>query len=122
MDMESRGGDAPDGRKIKGTLHWASEADSVRAKVNLYDHLFTLRNMGDMEEGKDYKDYLNPNSLVTLANALVEPVIAKAKPLDKFQFLRHGYFCADKESTEETPVFNLTVSLKDSWGKEQKKQ
>lgn len=78
--------------------------------------------MGDMEEGKDYKDYLNPNSLVTLANALVEPVIAKAKPLDKFQFLRHGYFCADKESTEETPVFNLTVSLKDSWGKEQKKQ
>ncbi len=122
VDMESRGGDASDGRKIKGTLHWASEADSVRAKVNLYDHLFTLRNMGDMEEGKDYKDYLNPNSLVTLANALVEPVIAKAKPLDKFQFLRHGYFCADKESTEETPVFNLTVSLKDSWGKEQKKQ
>ena len=121
VDMESRGGDAPDGRKVKGTLHWVWEGDAVNAKVNLYGHLFTLRNMNDMEEGKDYKDYLDPNSLVVKENALVEPSLADAKPLDKFQFLRHGYFCADKESTPEKPVFNLTVSLKDSWSKEQKK-
>jgi glutaminyl-tRNA synthetase len=121
-DMDSRGGEAPDGRKIKGTLHWVWSGDAVPAKVNLYSHLFTLRNMGDMEEGKDYKDYLNPDSLVVVENAMIEPVLAIAEPLDKFQFLRHGYFCADYESKPEAPVFNLTVSLKDSWGKEQKKQ
>lgn len=122
VDMDSRGGDAPDGRKIKGTLHWVWSGDAVRAKVNLYGHLFTLRNMNDMEEGKDYKDYLNPESLAVMENALVEPFLANAKPLDKFQFLRQGYFCADYETTPERPVFNLTVSLKDSWGKELKKQ
>lgn len=120
-DMGSRGGDAPDGRKIKGTLHWVWGGDAVKARVNLYGHLFTLRNMNDMEEGKDYKDYLDPNSLVAIDDALVEPSAAAASPLDKFQFLRHGYFCADKYSTPQKPVFNLTVSLKDSWGKEQKK-
>ena len=92
------------------------------ATVNLYGNLFTLRNMNDMEEGKDYKDYLNPESLRVAEGALVEPSLAKAAPLDKFQFLRHGYFCADTATTQEKPVFNLTVSLKDSWGKEQKKQ
>lgn len=122
VDMDSRGGDAPDGRKIKGTLHWVWSGDAVRAKVNLYGHLFALRNMNDMEEGKDYKDYLNPESLAVMENALVEPFLANAKPLDKFQFLRQGYFCADYETTPERPVFNLTVSLKDSWGKELKKQ
>ncbi|MEG2184529.1 MAG: glutamine--tRNA ligase/YqeY domain fusion protein [Cloacibacillus sp.] len=121
VDMESRGGDAPDGRKIKGTLHWVWAQDAVTAKINMYDSLFTLRNMNDMEDGKDYKDYLNPESLVVIENALVEPSLAAAAPLDKFQFLRHGYFCADSETTPERPVFNLTVSLKDSWGKEQKK-
>lgn len=122
VDMESRGGDAPDGRKIKGTLHWVWARDAVKAKVNLYGHLFTLRNMNDMEEGKDYKDYLDPQSLVVAEEALVEPSLAQAAPLDKFQFLRHGYFCADNVTTPERPVFNLTVSLKDSWGREQKKQ
>lgn len=122
VDMDSRGGDAPDGRKIKGTLHWVWAGDAVPAKVNLYGHLFTLRNMGDMEEDKDYKDYLDPNSLVVLDDALVEPSLATAAPLDKFQFLRHGYFCADYGTTPQKPVFNLTVSLKDSWGKEQKKK
>lgn len=121
VDMESRGGDAPDGRKIKGTLHWVWGGDAVKAKVNLYGHLFTLRNMNDMEEGKDYKDYLDPQSCVVMEEALVEPTLAQAAPLDKFQFLRHGYFCADSATTPERPVFNLTVSLKDSWGKEQKK-
>ena len=122
VDMESRSGNAPDGRKVKGTLHWVWSGDAIPAKVNLYGHLFTLRNMNDMEEGKDYKDYLNPESLVVLENALVEPWLAKAKPLDKFQFLRHGYFCADTDMTEANPVFNLTVPLKDSWAKEVKKQ
>ena len=120
-EMESRGGDAPDGRRIKGTLHWVWAGDAVPATVNLYDHLFTLRSMGDMEEGKDYKDYLNPASLRVMDNARVEPSLASAAPSDKFQFLRHGYFCADTSTTKEKPVFNLTVSLKDSWGKEQKK-
>ena len=121
VDMDSRGGDAPDGRKIKGTLHWVWGGDAVKAKVNLYGHLFTLRNMNDMEEGKDYKDYLDPQSCVVMEEALVEPALAQAAPLDKFQFLRHGYFCADSATTPERPVFNLTVSLKDSWGKEQKR-
>ncbi|MCD8391958.1 MAG: glutamine--tRNA ligase/YqeY domain fusion protein [Cloacibacillus porcorum] len=121
VDMDSRGGDAPDGRKIKGTLHWVWGGDAVKAKVNLYGHLFTLRNMNDMEEGKDYKDYLDPQSCVVMEEALVEPTLAQAAPLDKFQFLRHGYFCADSATTPERPVFNLTVSLKDSWGKEQKR-
>ena len=121
VDMDSRGGDAPDGRKIKGTLHWVWGGDAVKAKVNLYGHLFTLRNMNDMEEGKDYKDYLDPQSCVVMEEALVEPTLAQAAPLDKFQFLRHGYFCADSATMPERPVFNLTVSLKDSWGKEQKR-
>ncbi len=122
VDMESRGGEAPDGRRVKGTLNWVWEGDAVKAKINLYDHLFTIRDLGDMEEGKDYKDYLNPKSLVIAENAFIEPLLAEAKPLEKFQFLRHGYFCADKETTKEKPVFNLAVTLKDSWGKEVKKQ
>ena len=120
-DMGSRGGEAPDGRKIKGTLHWVLAEDAVPAKINLYDNLFTLRNMSDMEPGKDYKDYLNPNSVVVIDNALVEPALAKARPLDRFQFLRHGYFCADYDTTPEKPVFNLSVPLKDSWSKERGK-
>ena len=122
VDMDSRSGNATDGRKVKGTLHWVWAGDAIPAKVNLYGNLFTLRNMNEMEEGKDYKDYLNPESLIVLEGALVEPRLAKAGALDKFQFLRHGYFCADTETTEAKPVFNLTVSLKDSWAKELKKQ
>lgn len=120
-DMGSRGGEAPDGRKIKGTLHWVSAEDAVPARINLYDNLFTLRNMNDMEPGKDYKDYLNPDSVVVIDNALVEPALAKVRPLDRFQFLRHGYFCADYDTTPERPVFNLSVPLKDSWSKERGK-
>ena len=120
VDLDSRGGDAPDGRKVKGTLHWVRAQDGVPATVRLYDHLFTLRDLGDMDPDKDYKDYLNPASLTELP-ALVEPALAEAAPEDRFQFLRHGYFCADRDSTREHPLFNLTVSLKDSWAKEQKK-
>lgn len=122
VNMNSRGGEAPDGRKIKGTLHWVWKGDAVPARVNLYGHLFVLRDMSEMEEEKDYKDYLNPESLIVLDGALVEPSLALAEPLEKFQFLRQGYFCADLESTKERPVFNLTVALKDSWGKELRKK
>ena len=116
-DPETRGGDAPDGRKVKGTLHWVSVAHAVPAEVRIYDHLFTLRSMDDMEEGRDYKDYLNPDSLQIIGQAFVEPSLTEAKPLDRFQFLRHGYFCVDPDSSGERLVFNRTVSLKDSWAK-----
>lgn len=120
-DMNSRGGEAPDGRRVKGTLHWVWAGDAVKSTINIYSDLFTLRNMNDMPEGKEYRDFLSPDSLKVFDDALVEPSLAKAAPLERFQFLRQGYFCADKTSTPEHPVFNLTVSLKDPWAREQKK-
>ena len=120
-DPLSRGGEAPDGRRVKGTLHWVSVPHAVKAEIRLYENLFTLRDMSEMEEGKSYSDYLNPDSLKVLGNCFVEPMIAGAKPLDRFQFLRQGYFCADADSTPERPVFNRTVALKDSWAKMQQK-
>ena len=120
-DPESRGGAAPDGRRVKGTLHWVSAPHAVRAQVRLYDNLFTLRDMSEMEEGKCYADYLNPESQAILDGCLVEPMLANAGPSDRFQFLRQGYFCADLDSTPERPVFNRTVALKDSWAKMQQK-
>ena len=120
-DLLTRGGEAPDGRRVKGTLHWVSVPHAVKAQVRLYENLFTLRDMSEMEEGKSYNDYLNPESLTVLENCFVEPALAAAKPLDRFQFLRQGYFCADADSTPERPVFNRTVALKDSWAKMQQK-
>ena len=120
-DPLSRGGEAPDGRRVKGTLHWVSVPHAVKAQVRLYENLFTLRDMGEMEEGKSYNDYLNPESLTVLENCFVEPALAGAMPLDRFQFLRQGYFCADADSTPERPVFNRTVALKDSWAKMRQK-
>ena len=120
-DPETRGGDAPDGRKVKGTLHWVSAEKGVKAEVRVYDHLFTLEDMDDMEEGKDYRDYLNPESLV-VKEAIVEPSLAAAAAGKGFQFLRQGYFCTDsRDHSPEHPVFNRTVALKDSWAKIQKK-
>lgn len=119
-DPLTRGGDTPDGRKIKGTLHWVSAPHAVRAEIRLYNHLFVLRDMDSMEEGKDYKDYLNPVSLEKLTDCMVEPSLKQAKPMERFQFMRQGYFCADYSHSEERPVFNRTVSLKDSWAKENK--
>jgi len=116
-DPRSRGGEAPDGRRVKGTLHWVSVPHAVKAEVRLYDNLFTLRDMSAMEEGKTFRDYLNPDSLKVLENCFVEPGPAKAGPLETFQFLRQGYFCVDPDSTPERPVFNRTVALKDSWAK-----
>jgi glutaminyl-tRNA synthetase len=92
----------------------------VKAEVRLYDHLFTLKNMEAIEEGKDYKDYLNPDSLEILANVLIEPCMGEAAPYTKVQFLRHGYFCVDPDSEKGRPVFNQIVSLKDTWAKLQK--
>ena len=121
-DPATKGGDSPDGRKVKGTLHWVSAAKGKKAEVRLYDNLFTLENMDEMEEGKDYKDYLNSESLVINTTCIVEPSLVDAAPGKSFQFLRQGYFSADlKDHSPEHPVFNRTVALKDSWAKIQKK-
>lgn len=116
-DPESRGGNAPDGRKVKGTIHWASREGSVKAEVRLYDRLFTVENPADESNGT-YRDFLNPESLIVLKDCLVEKGIAEnIKAGDTFQFMRQGYFCADKDSDDERIVFNRTVQLNSSWGK-----
>ncbi len=122
IDPETRGGNSPDGRKVKGTLHWVSAAHAVDAEVRLYDNLFTLEDLSNMEEGKQYNDYLNPESMMILSNCKVEPSLANAEPGAPYQFLRKGYFSADsKHHSKEKPVFNRVVALKDSWAKMQKK-
>ncbi|MCX7678125.1 MAG: glutamine--tRNA ligase, partial [Spirochaetes bacterium] len=110
-------------RKVKGTLHWVSARHAIEAEIRLYDHLFLKPNPEDVPEGGDYKDNLNPNSLIVLQGCKLEPSLANAQPGDKFQFLRQGYFCADLvDFTKNRPVFNRTVSLKDSWAKIAKKE
>jgi glutaminyl-tRNA synthetase len=121
-DPATRGGDAPDGRKVKSTLHWVSAANSLPAEVRLYDHLFTTPNPDETEEGKDFTSNLNPNSLEVLKDCRVEPSLADAKPLSRFQFERLGYFCADPDSTKGKLIFNRTVTLRDEWAKIQKTQ
>jgi glutaminyl-tRNA synthetase len=116
-DPATRGGDAPDGRKVKSTLHWLSVKDAIKAEVRLYDHLFTEANPDDAPEGKKFTDFLNPDSLKILDNCFIEPSIANAKPLDRFQFERLGYFCVDPDSKEGQLVFNRTATLKDEWAK-----
>lgn len=116
-DPASRGGESPDGRKVKGTIQWVSAAHAVDAEVRLFDNLFTLENPAAVPEGKDWRDFLNPNSL-TIKQAKLEPMLANAKMEDRFQFMRLGYFCLDKESAPGKLVFNRTVELKDSWGKQ----
>ncbi len=117
-DPETRGGNAPDGRKVKGTLHWVSAAHAIEAEVRMYDQLFSAPNPAESE---DFKSTLSPNSLDLLKGCKLEPNLAGAKPGDRFQFLRMGYFCADKDSVEGKLVFNRTVSLKDTWAKEMAK-
>jgi glutaminyl-tRNA synthetase len=121
-DPETKGGDAPDGRKVKGTLHWVSAPHAIKAEVRLYDNLFTLRNMDDMAEGADYKDYLNPDSLKVLQEVLMEPTMKNPEPFTRVQFLRHGYFCVDADTKPGKPVFNRIVSLKDTWAKVKDKE
>ncbi len=120
-DPASRGGNSPDGRKVQGTIHWVSAEYGKQAEVRLYDNLFLAEDPDNVEEGKTFLDNLNPNSLTTI-NAWVEPMLLQAKPNDKFQFERVGYFCADaKDSIDGKPVFNRTVGLRDSWAKMMKK-
>jgi len=119
-DPATRGGDAPDGRKVKGTLHWVSASHAISAEVRLYDRLFTVENIGGECErtGKDYKEFLNQDSLVTLTDCRIEPSAAGARPASGFQFERQGYFCMDsKDSREGALVFNRTVTLRDTWAK-----
>jgi glutaminyl-tRNA synthetase len=121
-DPETRGGSAPDGRKVRGTLHWVSASHSLKAEVRLYDRLFTRANPLDVEEGEDFKSYINPNSLEVLTDCRVEPSLAGAAPGSRYQFMRLGYFCVDPDSSSGTLVFNRTVSLRDSWAKIEKAQ
>ncbi len=120
-DPESRGGSPKDGRRVKGTLHWVSAAHAVQGEARLYGRLFTKENPLDVEEGKEFTHYLDPESLVVLQGCMLEPSLAEAAPGSRFQFLRQGYFCVDPDSRPGRPVFNLTVPLKDSWAKIQKK-
>ncbi|MBT8371020.1 MAG: glutamine--tRNA ligase/YqeY domain fusion protein [Deltaproteobacteria bacterium] len=117
-DPATRGGDAPDGRKVKGTLHWVSAKHAISAQIRLYDHLFTKENPNETEEGQDFTAYLNPISLEILNDCKLEPSLAGAAPASRFQFERLGYFCTDsKDSTPQAPVFNRTVTLRDTWAK-----
>lgn len=118
-DPATRGGWSPDGRKVKGTIHWVSAAHAIEAEVRLYDRLFTVPDPTANKE-IDYKSYLNPNSLVILKNCKLEPGLASAKVGDRFQFERQGYFCVDPDSRDGHLVFNRTVPLKDTWAKIEK--
>lgn len=115
-DTATQGGWSQDGRKVRGTIHWVSARHAVACEVRLYEHLFTKENPDDLAEGEDYRANLNPDSL-KVVSAFVEPFIKDAAPGDRFQFDRTGYFCMDPDSTADKPVFNRTVSLKDSWGR-----
>lgn len=120
-DPETRGGAAPDGRKVRGTLHWVSAAHSLEAEVRLYDRLFIKANPLEVEEGQDFTANLNPRSLEVLTSCRVEPSLADAKPGDIFQFERKGYFCVDPDSANGKLVFNRTVTLRDTWAKIERK-
>jgi len=119
-DPATRGGDAPDGRKVKSTLHWVSAAHSLPAEVRLYEHLFSKENPDDAGRGGDFKSNLNPKSLEMLSSSRVEPSLGLAKPRSRYQFERMGYFCVDPDSSGEKLVFNRTVTLRDPWAKIQK--
>jgi glutaminyl-tRNA synthetase len=122
IDPETRGGSAPDGRKVRGTLHWVSAAHAVEAEVRLYDRLFIKADPMDLEEGEDFLDYLNPDSLEILTGCRIEPSVADASPGTRFQFERQGYFCVDPESGDEGLVFNRTIALRDTWAKIEQRQ
>jgi len=119
-DPATRGGDAPDGRKVKATIHWVSAAQALEAEVRLYNNLFDRANPNDDSEGKDFTAYINPNSLEVLHSSKVEPSLAGAKAGTRYQFERLGYFCVDPDSTADKLVCNRTVTLRDDWAKIQK--
>jgi len=119
-DPATRGGDSPDGRKVKSTLHWVSAAHALEAEVRLYNPLFTQENPDDVPEGADWKAGINPNSLEVLTGCRVEPVLKDAAPGGRFQFERLGYFCVDPDSAEGRLVFDRTVTLRDEWARIEK--
>jgi glutaminyl-tRNA synthetase len=121
-DPETRGGNAPDGRKVKATLHWVSAQHSLPAEVRLYSHLFTRENPVDVKGGEDFTTCINPDSLEILAGCRLEPNLADAQPESIYQFERLGYFCVDRhDSSRGRLVFNRSVTLRDAWAKMQKK-
>jgi glutaminyl-tRNA synthetase len=121
-DPKTRGGDSPDGRKVKATLHWVSADHALDSEVRLYDHLLVKEEAGEEEGERDFKSYLNPHSLETLTSCRVEPSLEGAAPGSGYQFERQGYFCVDPDSSQGRLVFNRTVSLKDTWAKIEKGQ
>ncbi|MCS5618655.1 MAG: glutamine--tRNA ligase/YqeY domain fusion protein [Myxococcota bacterium] len=121
-DPATRGGNSPDGRKVKGTLHWVSAAAGVPAEVRLYDTLLDLEDPSDLEEGKTLLDHVRPNSLETLTDCVVEPILADTPEGTSVQFERLGYYCVDPDSEAGRPVFNRTVTLRDTWAKVAKKK
>ncbi len=120
-DPATQGGNAPDGRKVKSTLHWVSASHALRAEVRLYDHLFTKEHPEAAVEGEDFRSNLNPQSLQVLSDCMVEPSLKDAKPFDQIQFERLGYFCIDTDTTNDRLVINRTVTLRDTWAKIQKR-
>jgi len=121
-DPATQSGNAPDGRKVKATIHWVSAAHAVPAEVRLYDRLFLAENPDDVPEGQDFLANLNPSSLETLTGCLVEPGLAAAHPGSIYQFERQGYFCVDPDTAGGTPIFNRAVGLKDEWARIEKAQ
>ncbi|HWG40788.1 MAG TPA: hypothetical protein VN658_09570, partial [Candidatus Acidoferrales bacterium] len=120
-DPATRGGNAPDGRKVKSTIHWVSAAHAINAEVRLYDNLFIKEDPDDVPEGQDFTANLNPSSLETVTDAKLEPSLKPAGPGARYQFERLGYFCVDTDSKPGDLVFNRTVALKDAWARKQPK-
>jgi glutaminyl-tRNA synthetase len=121
-DPATRGGNTPDGRKVKSTIHWVAAASAIDAEVRIYENLFNKENPSEVAEGQDFTANLNPNSLEVIADAKIEPSLANAAAGGRYQFERLGYFCADPDAKPGKPVFNRTVALKDTWAKVEKKQ
>ena len=120
-DPATRGGHAPDGRKVRGTIHWVSAAHAVTAEVRLYGTLFSKEFPEDVSDGEDYKDALDESSLEVVTGCCVERSVAAAPAATRYQFERQGYFCVDSDSSDAGLVFNRTVTLRDTWAKIQKK-
>jgi glutaminyl-tRNA synthetase len=120
-DPDSRGGEAPDGRKVRGTLHWVSASHALDAEVRVYDRLFAMEDPEDVEEGETFIDSLNPDSLEVLTACKLEPSVADGEPGDTYQFMRLGYFCIDPDTKADKLIFNRTIALRDTWAKIQKR-
>jgi len=116
IDHNTKGGNSPDGRKVKSTIHWVSLQKAIDAEVRLYDRLFTIENLTG-KKSQDYKDFINSNSLKILKNCKIESAVSELKPFDRFQFLRKGYFCIDPDKNDKKLVINQTVELRDKWSK-----